>query len=102
MAKAKKRPARKVARKSVQKPGAHASRQVAPPPRVILFDPLQSGRPDIDAMDAGLDVLLTVEIALSSDETWSDRQEVMALRGAIVQAMRLLRPVREQINALAA
>jgi hypothetical protein len=51
-------------------------------------------------MEAGLDPLVAIELALSSREAFSDRDEAMALRGAVAQAMRLLRPVREAINDL--
>ena len=51
----------------------------------------------VDKMDAGLDLLITVETALRS-EHWLDTETVRAISGAISQAIKILSPVREQAN----
>jgi hypothetical protein len=91
---APKKPARRAAKK---KPTASAA-----PVRQPILVRVGSSQPDVMAMDAGLGLLTTVEIALSSWEAFSDNDEAMALRVTIEQAMKLLRPVREAINELPA
>ena len=86
--------ARKLKKPAAKKPARRAAKKK---PIVVRVG---AGRPDVDAMDAGLDLLATIDLALSSHEAFSDRDEAMALRGAVIQAMRLLRPVREAINEL--
>ena len=90
---AAKKPARRAAKK---KPIASAV-----PKRPPLVVRVGSAPPDIIAMDAGLGLVTTIEIAMSSREAWGDgNEDIMALRDALTQAMRLLRPVREAINEL--
>lgn len=91
--KSKKKPAAK-------KPARRAAKKKPTASIVIERQPLVMAGPDLDMMDAGLDLLATVELALSSREAFSDRDEAMVLRGALLQAMKLIRPVRDKINEL--
>lgn len=52
---------------------------------------------DIDLMDVGLDLLMTVETAMYTD-SGLDPEALRAIRGTVGQALKFLRPVRDQIN----
>jgi hypothetical protein len=58
--------------------------------------------PDIDVMDAALDLLGTIEMALYSEFYWGEKnKQIERVRGALGQAMKLLKPLRDKIDAAA-
>ncbi len=54
---------------------------------------------DIDEMDAALDLLGMIEMALYSEFHWGENnQPIERVRGALGQALKILQPLRERIN----
>lgn len=54
----------------------------------------------IDRLDAGLDLLLTAEMALRADG-WVDAEVIEAVRNTIGRGLEHLRPLRSVLNDLA-
>lgn len=50
----------------------------------------------IDQMDAGMDIMRTVRMALMSE--WFDPKELLSIAGTMTRGIEALEPVREAIN----
>lgn len=70
--------------------------QYVPEPKKTTRLPAKRRHP-VDQMDDAMDLLVTIETALSAPD-WHDRETIEAIRNVVGQSMKILKPVRDNLD----